>query len=262
MQTRTITLCADDYGAEAARDDAIVELAAAGRLSAATCFADSPTWPAAAARLRALPAGFRVGLHFNLTRPFGHGEKPLGSWLARSALGLVDRRAVRAHLERQTAALAAALGRPPDFIDGHEHVHAFPGVREVVHAFALERGAADGKPLPVRALAPSFGQTDAPFKRRVIQGIGKLRSRGGRRAPAQNTAFGGDYSLRASADYGALIADWLRSAPDGALLMCHPAKGPAASATARQEFELLRSDRFAELLAAARIALGGCDRFP
>jgi predicted glycoside hydrolase/deacetylase ChbG (UPF0249 family) len=254
MQTRTIILCADDYGADAWRDDAIVELAAAGRISATTCFADSPSWPAAAARLKALPAGFRVGLHFNLTRPFGYGERPLGWWLTQSALGGVDVRAVRAHLERQAGALEAALGRPPDFIDGHEHVHAFPGVRAALRGFALAE-AERGRAVRVRALAPPFGHTDAPFKRRVIQRIATLRGAPGAAPAPLNSAFGGDYSLRANADFGALMADWLRAAPEGALLMCHPGAGEAASATARREFEFLRSERFAQLLAAARIEL-------
>jgi predicted glycoside hydrolase/deacetylase ChbG (UPF0249 family) len=255
MQTRTIIVCADDFGADAHRDDAILELAAAGRLSATTCFADSPAWPAAAARLRALPSGFKVGLHFNLTRPFGHGERPLGWWLLQSALGAVNVQAVRANLERQAAKLAAELGRPPDFLDGHEHVHAFPGVRTAVRDFALAESAS-GRVLRVRALEPSFGHTDAPFKRRVIQGIAGLRRRRGEAAPAAlNTAFGGDYSLRANANFAGLMADWLRAAPDGALLMCHPAAGSAAPAAARNELEFLRSERFGELLAHARIEI-------
>ncbi len=36
--------------------------------------------------------------------------------------------------QHRSDAFAQAMGRMPDFIDGHQHVHALPGVRRVLAA--------------------------------------------------------------------------------------------------------------------------------
>jgi len=47
------------------------------------------------------------------------------------------------------------------------------------------------------------------------------------RGIAHNRAFVGVYDFQADVDgYRAHLTRWLRDAPDGALLMCHPANGP------------------------------------
>lgn len=51
---RSIVLCADDYALHPLVDEAVERLALAGRLSATSCMATAPGWPAAAARLAAL----------------------------------------------------------------------------------------------------------------------------------------------------------------------------------------------------------------
>ena len=38
----------------------------------------------------------------------------------------------------QVEAFVTAFGRPPDFIDGHQHVHLFPQVRDAVLKVAAE----------------------------------------------------------------------------------------------------------------------------
>ncbi|MDE2277411.1 MAG: ChbG/HpnK family deacetylase, partial [Burkholderiales bacterium] len=46
--TRTLALCADDYGLAPAIDHGILGLLAAGRLSALSCLVNGAAWPAAA----------------------------------------------------------------------------------------------------------------------------------------------------------------------------------------------------------------------
>ena len=41
-------------------------------------------------------------------------------------------------MRAQIAAFAAAFGRPPDFIDGHQHVHLLPPVAEALLAVMRE----------------------------------------------------------------------------------------------------------------------------
>jgi predicted glycoside hydrolase/deacetylase ChbG (UPF0249 family) len=245
-EKRRVILCADDFALDADISEGILHLASAGRLSAVSCMTDSPSWGDAGAELRRLRAPVALGLHFNLTQPFGFGERPLGAWIAASVVRAVDRSAVRAHLLRQIDAFRAVVGAPPDFIDGHQHVHAFPVIREVVAAVAAEAGG-DG-PIPLRDVRRFFGPTDARLKRYVIGSLARTCVAAG---TPFNEAMSGDYSLSAGADYEGLFAGWLAAAPDRGLIMCHPAAagaGERPTAGAR-ELAFLESDALPDLLA-------------
>jgi predicted glycoside hydrolase/deacetylase ChbG (UPF0249 family) len=65
--TRTLTLCADDYGVSPGVSTGIARLARSQRLSAISCITNSPHWEAAAERLAGLPDSVQVGLHLNFT---------------------------------------------------------------------------------------------------------------------------------------------------------------------------------------------------
>lgn len=144
----TLTLCADDYGLAPGISRSIRELAAAGRLSAASCMTVLPDWPREASRLIEAGTGVEIGLHLVLTelRPLGpmpafapSGQLPaLGPLLARATAGALTRGPVAAEIAaeiaRQLDAFEAATGRPPAFVDGHQHVHTLRGVREAVVA--------------------------------------------------------------------------------------------------------------------------------
>jgi hypothetical protein len=67
-----------------------------------------------------------------------------------------------------------------------------------------------------------------------------------------NTAFGGDYSLRSQAPFAVLLEQWLTSAPDGGMIMCHPG---VTTATQRQELGVLESDRLSTLLQTLSVQL-------
>jgi len=260
--TRRLAVCADDYGQGAAIDRGILALAARGRITALSCLVTSPSWPHAGQALHEVDAA--AGLHFNLTE----GE-PLSAALRRHwprfpGLGAL---LVQSHLGRLPAALADefqaqlqrfvdVMGRGPAFIDGHQHVHALPGVRPLVLA------AAQGLRLPVR----NTGRVPGPgfaFKRRVIEACGgralaeQLRAQ---RLPTAS-ALVGVYGFDPRADYRALVRGWLREAPDGALLFCHPALGDPdpgdAIALARaNEMAYLASDAFPQDLAEFGVTLG------
>lgn len=64
--SRAILLCADDYALHPLVDDAVQQLARAGRLSATSCMTTSPQWRQAAPALKPLRPLLSVGLHFNL----------------------------------------------------------------------------------------------------------------------------------------------------------------------------------------------------
>jgi chitin disaccharide deacetylase len=264
---RRIVLCADDFARDELGSAAILRLADAGRLSAVSCFTDSPLWPRLGRALRDRSSYVYVGLHFNLTEPFCRGERPLVHWIARAIAAAIDRDAVRAHLRRQVGEFRRIVGRLPDYIDGHEHVHALPGIRSVVDECAAELAMShpEQDPVRVRVLTPPFGATDAPLKRLVIQTLAKLGRHERGLATALNTGFGGDYSLDPKADYPNLFASWLAGAPDGGLIMCHPGGGAdrGSAAAGEGEHAFLLSERCRGLLVREGVELARpTDRFP
>lgn len=234
-QPRMIILCADDYALTDGVSRAIGELAAARRLSATSVIVTSPHWKAAAPRLRIHRGRLSIGLHLDLT--LGPATGPvrrlapkrrfpgLGRLIGLSVLRLLDAGEIAAEISRQLDLFEAELGYPPDHIDGHQHVHALPVVRQalidlVARRYPVtppllrdpadtkenikERGLAVRKALVVHALSKGFGEA--------------ARARG---LPV-NLGFSG-YS---DFDIGQAYADELRrafvatQAPH--IVMCHP----------------------------------------
>jgi chitin disaccharide deacetylase len=269
-----VVLCADDFGLTEGVSRAILALAESGRVSATSAMTNCPGWAAAAPALRALDGRIGVGLHLNLTagRPVGamaafapnrvfprHREV-----LTRALTRRLPLAEIEGEVERQLDAFAAALGRAPDFIDGHQHVHVLPGVRgalvEVLKrrrlqsvwlrdpaesvAAILDRRIAAGKALFVDALALGFG--------RFAGGAGF----------DTNEGFSGYRSFERPTDLAAVFeASFARLGPRP-VVMCHPAHpdrelgsfDPIPQSRA-EEFAYLGSERFGELLAERRVEL-------
>ena len=149
-----VILCADDYGISGAVSAAIEELAEAGRLSATSCMVTFPEWPVLARRLASLRGRIAIGLHLNLTVGAPLGEMPafapggafpvMSSVIGLALRGSIDAAEIERETARQLKAFTEAAGFAPDFLDGHQHVHALPRVRNGVLA------ALAGLPLLVR----------------------------------------------------------------------------------------------------------------
>lgn len=249
--TKRIILCADDFAQNAAISDGILQLAGARRLSAVSCFSDAPAWRDYGPRLVECAGDeLLIGLHFNLSEPFGHAERPLRYWMLASVTGRVSLDALRAHLRRQIDAFVEVRGRLPDFIDGHQHVHAFPGIRLVVHERA--EAAAGAERIPIRDVSAPIGRTDAPLKRRVIRTLanwGPPPANAG--AHWINRSFAGDYSMSPRADFGGLFADWLAASQDGGLIMCHPGRAEDSRHAFRErELAFFGAEDFPALLSS------------
>jgi predicted glycoside hydrolase/deacetylase ChbG (UPF0249 family) len=242
--TRRITLCADDFAWDEATSSGILELAGNGSISAVSSFAEAPTWPEAGQDLARLRDRVLLGLHFNLTQRFDASRSTLKKTILASLLRRLDPASLRRQLRQQLERFAEVVGVWPDYVDGHEHVHAFPVVAEVVRQVATE--IRPDAPIPVRAVAHFFGPTDAPFKRSVIRRLAALGG-AGRSNPGQpllNSSFAGDYSLRPDADFAGLFAGWLEAVPDRGLIMCHPRRDAAGAppSAGQREFAYLGSD--------------------
>ncbi len=144
---RHIWLCADDYGISRGVNSAIRDLIMRGRLNAASVMVLAPHFDRGDARsLQMLNAGAKraaLGLHLTLTAPFepvseSFTPKREGRFLPMKAMQLsaLARRlnpgALKLEIAAQIHAFAGAFGHLPDFIDGHQHIHLFPQVRDAL----------------------------------------------------------------------------------------------------------------------------------
>ena len=136
MASAGIVLCADDYGIAPGVSRAIRDLLERGRLSATSCMVVSPDFAAEGPRLKPYLDRADIGLHLTLTQ-----DRPLGALMRAAYLGRLDRQAIGAEIDRQVERFTRVLGRAPDFIDGHQHVHLLPAVREPVLEAAKKIGA-------------------------------------------------------------------------------------------------------------------------
>ncbi|NMG43597.1 ChbG/HpnK family deacetylase [Aromatoleum toluvorans] len=149
--TRPIIVCADDYGIAPGVSEAIAELIGAGRLSATSCMTALPDWKRRAGLLRQTAARHPadVGLHLTLTDHLPltaapgltHAGRlpPMGRLLPRALARALPRQAIRDELRAQLDAFEDAWNGPPDYIDGHQHAHVLPGIREELVAELLLR---------------------------------------------------------------------------------------------------------------------------
>ncbi|MGL4437957.1 MAG: ChbG/HpnK family deacetylase [Bosea sp. (in: a-proteobacteria)] len=228
-------LCADDFAMTAGVSRAIVELAAAGRLSATGAMTNRPHWRVWASEISAHAATIDIGVHLNLTCAAPLGEMPvlapgaelpsLGQIIRAALMSVNARVEIAAEIVRQLDAFEAVMGRPPDFIDGHQHVHAMPGVRNLVLA-ELQRRYPVKKPYlrdSSDRIAAIRARGIAVRKALTINGLAVGFGAAARAAGfATNQGFAGVSPFDPSRDFASdmprfLVAPGLRH-----LVMCHP----------------------------------------
>lgn len=255
---KPVVLCADDFGMSTGINRAILNLCHNGRLSAVSCMTDMPCWQQDAPALLELRGPVSVGLHFNLTE--GSESKKLPQLMQQALTGRIDKAWVSTKLRQQLDAFAATTGSIPDFIDGHQHVHIFPGIRDVLLDTLHTRYSGA---LPwIRQVRPELSGHDARLKAIILQlmGRGFVPATGRYPGLQLSAAFAGLYSLQPDADFAALLEGWLNQLPAGGLIMCHPGDTDPASTsgmalTRRKELTYLASDAFANLLQRCQVQL-------
>ncbi len=170
--------------------------------------------------------------------------------------------ALAAELRAQFEAFAAAFGRPPDFVDGHQHVHLFPQVRDAAleavawmapHAWVRQCGSirrlsqrlTDPKGLLIDYAQPRIPRPRGTPRRRRQPGVRRHLylppGRGFRRASSRSFSTG---------------------MPEGGLVMCHPGhvddelmRLDPLTLLREQEYAYFVGDAFPVDLAAAGVTL-------
>lgn len=221
-----LIISADDYGQSAAIDQAIVALIRQGRLTATSCMSLSPRWPSAAKLLTAEVRRMAdIGLHLDFTQYSQTLRHQHPQLVMRSLLRSLDKQQIRANIAQQLDSFEAALDAPPDYVDGHQHVHQLPQIRDLL---LQELQARYEGQLPwIRISRP---QGDG-LKGNIIAALGakrmqqQARARGFRTSDLLLGVYGFDQGLP---DYGMKLQRWLNIAKSEAeqgrqaALMCHP----------------------------------------
>lgn len=271
MPPGRFVLTADDYAMTPAVTRGILAVLEAGRVSATGAMTNRPFWREAARALRAFEGRADLGVHINLTcgAPLtgaaglaaGGALPKLGPLLLRGMAGLLPLGAIEAEIDAQLCEFEDAMGRMPDFVDGHQHVHAMPGVRRAFAAVLARRYPRE-KPY-VRDAADSLAAIRARgrhARKAVI--VAHLARPFGRRMGelgfSLNRGFAGFSAFEPRQDYGADFPGYLVAPGEAHLVMCHPgeiddelrALDPATDSRPK-EIAYLLSDRFTEACAAA-----------
>ena len=273
---RRIWLCADDFGISSSVNVAIRDLVVRGRLNATSVLVVAPSFNRGEARaldaLNSVEPRVAIGLHLALTAPFRPLSKdfaplrdgaflPLVATASRAVMRRFARDALVHEISSQMQAFAAAFGRPPDFVDGHQHVHLLPQIGDALlhvvketapHAWVRQCGRA----LPFAArLADRKALILDAFSHRFRRAAAALRVR-------TNPAFAGAYEFDDDADFAALFPRFLDALPDGGVVMCHPGFVDAElrrldplTTLREKEYAFLAGDAFPALLAAQSVAL-------
>ena len=267
---RSIALCVDDFGLHDGVNHAAIALVQAGRVTAVSCLSGAPAWQRGALELRHLDVEtVDIGLHLDLS------EYPLRSapWRTpfSALLGLskvmsnpLALRALRAEIDAQFDAFVQALGRLPDFVDGHRHVHQLPLVREqLLQALSAQcAGMPLARPWLRNTRRPAATGAVPRLKPWLIEALGAaaLSRLAAQHGFAQNAHLLGVHGFDGDAlRYQTLLARWWAMSQHGDLLMCHPSAATTAHdplLPARlQEFKALSETRFAHDLAQAGLTL-------
>jgi chitin disaccharide deacetylase len=274
---RRIWLCADDYGISPGVNRAIRDLIERGRLNATSVMVVAPAIgrdeASALKTAAAISPRCAIGLHVTLTAPF----RPLtmhfrpidgGMFLAFPKLlraGLLrrlDPELIHTELMVQFSTFGELFGRAPDFVDGHQHVQLFPGVRDAFLA-AVSEAAPNAWVRQCGRVQPSSRRLGTP-KALVLDVLSaQFRRRAARARIAFNPGFAGAYDFSGQPDFAALMQQFLEGLPAAGVIMCHPGLVDETlvsldplTVQREREYAFLGGAHFSALLAAHQATLG------
>jgi chitin disaccharide deacetylase len=268
---KNILICADDYSQNNAICDGILNLLSQKKINATSCLVNSESWNETHQALNQFKNHALIGLHLNLTlgsplsqtwkKYYGNSFPGLGQVIRRCYSSTYQKDAFVAEINAQVDAFTHALGINPDFIDGHQHIHQLPGLRDVLMASHTQQhwtgffrntsnGVSDYLSLasfPKRQLIALLGGHD--FKKSLTQ-----------EKKASNTSFAGIYNFKHAANYRHYFKKFLKLSQPGGLIMCHPGM-PSTDhrdplyRSRHHEFHYFMSDDYVQDLAANQTEL-------
>lgn len=285
-EARAIIINVDDLGLSRAVNDAVIHLAELGRIGASSYMVGGTITDSDINQLKKFNVD--VGLHLDLTGIFPSALRgSLKSIIIACYLRRFNPMQVTKVIKQQLDAFEDRFGRAPVFIDGHQHIHQFPVIRQCLinelsarYSVEISKGM-----LSARVTTPLVND----LKSWIIYGLGGYAWRKSceyNRIPT-NDRFGGVYGFDAdSQQLATLWEQWLQNAPPSAdlssglltldtalpissanllptLIMCHPALPDNGSndwqdeikAARELEYEWLISTELEDLLHKYQVRL-------
>lgn len=256
-----IILCADDYGQSLPVSQAIIDLLKQKRLSATSCMTTGTHWISEAKALQLFADEADVGLHFNLTegtplseaylQRYGKTFMSLPKLIFLASFRLLDKNVIEKELEAQLDQFIMGVGREPDFIDGHQHIHQFPIIRDALIT-VYEKRFKNEKPY-IRSTDQKVKPQKYFFKQCVIQLLGAraLKRKLVQQRIPHNNSFEGIYSFSEHPSYSENFRDFLENVEEGGIIMCHPgldddSKTDPIAAVRYREYQYFSSHQFLE----------------
>lgn len=271
---KRIVLGADDYGQAEAVSRGIIDLILADRLTATSALVNFEHWPAHARWLLPCREKALLGLHLNLTegiplsvsfkKQYGDRFPSLGALLLRASMRRLSQAAVADELAAQLAAFKSAMGFYPAYLDGHQHVHHFPIVRDALRQ-VYEAAGLKSLGVRVRSVHRHTHWTSLlqDPKASIIEWTGANALLNQWLIPERiphNTSFEGIYAFSDSQQCRRYFQRFLANIQDGGMIMCHPGRssqtgGDPIGLSRYDEYQYLASDEFLKDCQAASVVL-------
>lgn len=234
---KKIIICADDFAQSDAISDAIIVLSNLGRISATSCMTNTTYWPTHSQKLKQITT-IDKGLHLNFTHasPLSMSLKNetnsksfgLFTLLKKISLKQIALSILEDEIEAQLKSFEDNLEQVPDFIDGHQHVHQFPKIRQaLLHVYQKKYGHLpfNEKPYFRITIPPSGMGQSFWLKKKIIELLGAKALKADLiklNIPHNQSNFYGIYPFKKSCHYPEVLQPILASIDDNGLLMCHP----------------------------------------
>jgi hypothetical protein len=227
MLTSNLIICADDFGQNEAISQGIYELLNLNHLNAVSCMVNGKAWDTYATKLAGFKNNIDIGLHLNFTHGRSLTNRPFHSLfkLIIQCYGFypISKTWIEKEIKAQILKFKDDMGFWPMFIDGHQHVHQLPVIREalinVVHELEFTPW--------FRSTYHSLNQAlrkKGSWKKWVLFILGgeqfyQLVTANGFKT---NINFSGDYRFDISQNYREQFLNSLQAIDGKGLIMCHP----------------------------------------
>lgn len=261
------TLCADDFGLSKSVNEGIITLVEKGRLNAVSCMSMSEHFADAIHLIKvakSAPHPVEFGLHITLTEYEPLTKIPtlapeyilpsIGKLILKSYLGQLNLTEVSNEIRQQVTQFQETFGHAPHFIDGHQHAHILPGIRDIILKYGNEDCWVRQCTAPLSSVLKM--RTALPRTLLISALSQKLARTLHTNAIPQHAQFFGINNFDTTEDFAKLMDKWLyhiAKLDKKSLIMCHPGletepDEPTIHDPIRnrrpQEYKYLASDQF------------------
>lgn len=259
---KKIIINVDDLGLSDFVNQAVVDLAYKKRVTATSFMVGGAISDEHKAALHEM--NIDVGLHLDFTGIYESSlTSSLKSILFNTYTRLLDKAKVIKNIKQQFDLFEDQFGHTPIFVDGHQHVHQFPIIRNALIDELIRRS--DNNKIYARITKPLVND----LKSNIIYKLGgnAWQTMCHNHAITTNSGFAGVYGFDKSTDELINVWKyWIKACDSNInnsnLIMCHPAKPTTdlsenwddeIKVSRENEYNFLMSDVFGDLISSCQL---------